>query len=451
MTVKTADQARARRKRRTHQLLAGCLALVTIIVAAGAVKFALHGQWVAWGEPYGPPGSPRTLARHEVTNEEFDACESCRGRGKRGKHGPALCLGQVDEERKTVTVTKSTDPHSEVCVSWEDAMDIADSLTLGYGHAYRCYRRGTWRRKCDKESNDKGFHLAVGKSVLRSADDAEEHGILESIVRDCQVRIAIPSPARGENSNLRHTRKKFYTARLGPARKRDGQAVQCITSLEAKRYADWMSAHHGMDLCYGEATPERKRGEPRAESAPGSANRTADTSAEKTARKPPGTCRGYRLPTGEEWREARRSGTDGQDREDVIGSVPEAVRALCGGETASVNCTGAESGHELDGIDETEHGIVGLTTGVREMVHTEEGLTTLGWSSVDARQYMMAVTAPKRRDMDRRWQREGTGARKPRAEITVRSSQIGFRLIEPSDPLSVKEWARVLLTGDHGR
>ena len=452
MTAKHADQAGARRRLRIKQIIAGALAVAAIIAAAAATKLALDGQWVAWGEPYGPPGSPRTLAKYEVTNEEFDACDTCRDRGKKRTPESAICLGQVQEVRRTIAVTKSTEPESEVCVRWTDAMAIADALTSGYGHRYRCYRKGRWRRRCEKEGNDVGFRLAVGETVLRNADKAKELGVIEQIALDCQVRIAIPSPKRGYSSNPQHNSKKFYTARLGPARTREDQAVQCITSQEAKRYANWMSERHEMAPCYGEAGTERKKGEPRAEGTTGSASQTVETSEEEAARETisAGACRGYRLPTRKEWREAKRSGADGEKEEDKTGSAPEAVRALCGDKTSGLKCTGAESGRELDGIDETKHGVVGLTVGVREMVHTEKGLGTMGWSSVDVRQYVMASTAPKRFGMDPRWEREETEARRTRGKITTRSSQIGFRLIEPSDPLGMKEWVRMLLTGNRG-
>ena len=368
-------------------------AAAMIGIAALATNIALHGRWIAWNEPYGPADAPRTLARYEVTNAEFNDCDTCRSPDARGDPDMAICLGEADPHSRTVAVHDNTDAEGRICVTWDDAMDIADAWSRAYGLMHRCYRNGKWNKRCANEKSVKGFHLAAGEEVLRTAKAAREEGVLSPTVLDCRVKVAIPSPKPRDGSHVREGRERVYMARLGPARRGDKRAVQCITSIEAKRYANWKGSNSGMPPCY----PQKG----------------AETSEQRERER---ACRGYRLPSVEEWTREAPSGLFAGETHDGGPEAPQAARKLCMGEDAATRCTGAESGHELNGIDGTApEELVGMTLGVREMVHAPDGLTTLGWSSIDARQHAEAVRRDESENAGtRRWHMgpQGGGGRR---------------------------------------
>ena len=359
---------------------------------------------------------------------------------------------------------------------WREATYLAGHATQVRTGRKPCFdRMGEWQAPACEESPigpnsgqmlpapKRGFALTANGRPVRSLQDAANHGVRATTTPDCWIHVTV---ARVEEGAAKPHGKGFREPAQGvrgAAWKKESRAATCVTAREAMRYADWMNRREGLPTCYGEGDPGER-------------------------------CRGYRLPTLEEWVDAayayarpnangvekegagmqdrassgtavkrwpkanrmaealvhgsvKDAGTVGGETRSTLGEIDEAPlwrsdvtahAAACGGEPSVPLCDGTRTGREAPGEDQMASGHTALVLGVRELVHAmdpagNKGFVAIGWSNADAAE---SGSIDTRRSAITRARLSSVSQ-----EWSARSDT-GLRLLRPAPPIGIGKWVR---------
>lgn len=481
MILPERDRYRRRRRRRVRRLVTTItMIVVTGLAGAGLVTWGRMIQvGIEWIEPYGPPGAPRMLQLHEVTNEELEYCRRegrCQGRPALAESQPLVCVERIEYGQRRLVLGEAAGEETLACMPWRDATYLARHATRVRTGSEPCYdQMGAWQEsECEEgyfspragqmlPASKRGFALTMDGRPVRSLQDAAMNGVRAAMTPDCWVHVTV---ARVEEDavNLRSEGFREPTQGVrGVAWKEGNRAATCVTAREAMRYADWINRREGFPTCYEEAGPgERCRGyrlptfEEWANAAYAyawpNANEVEKEGAGMQDKAPSGTAVKSRLETKRSVEAlvqgtAKDVGTGGGETRSTPGGMDDVPlwrsdvpthTAACGTEPRVPICDGTRTGREAPGEDRMPSGHTALVLGVRELVHATDsvgnkGFVAIGWSNADAAESVSidttrsALTRVRLTNVSHEW-----SAR----------SDTGLRLLRPAPPIGIGEWVR---------